>query len=54
MVQDLLKEANSRSGLLNGRLDLSQAEAVIDIISAKTDKSFDVALNQMEGALSRK
>ncbi|MDF2656938.1 MAG: mnmE, partial [Bacillota bacterium] len=38
----------------NGRLDLSQAEAVIDIVRAKTDKTFDVALKQMEGALSDK
>jgi tRNA modification GTPase len=44
----------TKRAFLNGRLDLSQAEAVIDIISAKTDKSFDVALNQMEGALSRR
>ena len=36
----------------NGRLDLSQAEAVIDIIKAKTDRSFDVAMSQLEGALS--
>lgn len=44
----------TKRAFLNGRLDLSQAEAVIDMISAKTDKSFDVALNQMEGALSNR
>lgn len=44
----------TKRAFLNGRLDLSQAEAVIDIIKAKTDKSFDVALSQMEGVLSLK
>lgn len=42
----------TKRAFLNGRLDLSQAEAVIDIVRAKTDKTFDVALSQMEGALS--
>lgn len=44
----------TKRAFLNGRLDLSQAEAVIDIIKAKTDKGFEVALSQMEGALSEK
>ncbi|MDD4564450.1 MAG: tRNA uridine-5-carboxymethylaminomethyl(34) synthesis GTPase MnmE [Eubacteriales bacterium] len=44
----------TKRAFLNGRLDLSQAEAVIDIVRAKTDKSFDVALTQMEGALSER
>lgn len=44
----------TKRAFLNGRLDLSQAEAVIDIVRAKTDKTFDVALSQMEGALSEK
>ncbi len=44
----------TKRAFLNGRLDLSQAEAVIDIVKAKTDKSFDVALSQMEGGLSLK
>lgn len=39
---------------LNGRIDLSQAEAVIDVIRAKTDRGFNVAMAQMEGRLSRK
>lgn len=43
----------TKRAFLNGRLDLSQAEAVIDIIRAKTDKSFDVAINQLEGGLSK-
>lgn len=42
----------TKRAFLNGRLDLSQAEAVIDVVKAKTDKSFDVALSQMEGELS--
>ncbi len=42
----------TKRAFLNGRLDLSQAEAVIDIVRAKTDKSFDVAFSQMVGALS--
>ena len=38
----------------NGRIDLSQAEAVIDIINAKTDKSHELAQSQLEGSLSKK
>lgn len=44
----------TKRAFLNGRLDLSQAEAVIDIVKAKTEKTFDVALSQMEGALSER
>lgn len=43
----------TKRAFLNGRLDLSQAEAVIDIIRAKTDKSFDIAMGQLEGKLSK-
>lgn len=42
----------TKRAFLNGRLDLSQAEAVIDLIKAKTDKSFDVAMDQLSGGLS--
>lgn len=42
----------TKRGFLNGRIDLTQAEAVIDIIKAKTDISFDMGLNQLSGALS--
>ena len=42
----------TKRAFLNGRLDLSQAEAVIDIIRSKTDKSFQVSLDQLEGSLS--
>ncbi|WP_206460152.1 tRNA uridine-5-carboxymethylaminomethyl(34) synthesis GTPase MnmE [Anaerovorax sp. IOR16] len=44
----------TKRAFLNGRLDLSQAEAVIDLIKAKTEKSFQLALSQMEGNLSKK
>lgn len=43
----------TKRAFLNGRIDLSQAEAVIDIIRAKTDKSFNVAMDQLEGRLSK-
>lgn len=44
----------TKRAFLNGRLDLAQAEAVIDIIRSKTDKSFQVSLDQLEGSLSSK
>lgn len=43
----------TKRAFLNGRIDLSQAEAVIDLVRAKTGRSFDVALEQMEGRLSK-
>ena len=43
----------TKRAFLNGRLDLSQAEAVMDLIRAKTDKSMKVALGQLDGDLSR-
>ncbi|MFH1893299.1 MAG: tRNA uridine-5-carboxymethylaminomethyl(34) synthesis GTPase MnmE [Candidatus Zixiibacteriota bacterium] len=39
---------------LNGRLDLSQAEAVADLISARTESSHQVAMSQLEGNLSKR
>lgn len=42
----------TKRAFLNGRIDLSQAEAVMDLISAKTDSSFDISLNQLEGSIS--
>ncbi|HDG7336324.1 TPA: tRNA uridine-5-carboxymethylaminomethyl(34) synthesis GTPase MnmE, partial [Staphylococcus aureus] len=36
----------------NGRIDLSQAEAVMDFIRSKTDRASKVAMNQIEGRLS--
>ncbi|MEW9672337.1 tRNA uridine-5-carboxymethylaminomethyl(34) synthesis GTPase MnmE [Ammoniphilus sp. 3BR4] len=43
----------TKRAFLNGRIDLSQAEAVIDLIRAKTDRAMKVALHQVEGKLSR-
>lgn len=43
----------TKRAFLNGRIDLSQAEAVIDIIRAKTDLSMKSALMQSEGRISR-
>ena len=43
----------TKRAFLNGRIDLSQAEAVIDVINAKTDKEARVAERQLEGSLSR-
>nr|WP_187351629.1 tRNA uridine-5-carboxymethylaminomethyl(34) synthesis GTPase MnmE [Brevibacillus laterosporus] len=43
----------TKRAFLNGRIDLSQAEAVIDLIRAKTDKALKVALSQVEGKLSK-
>lgn len=62
-VLDFILEQNVRMAdageftklaFLNGRLDLSQAEAVMDLVSAKTEKGFDLAYNQLEGTLSTK
>ena len=39
---------------LNGRIDLAQAEAVVDIIQAKTKKSLEMAADQIRGGLSRR
>ncbi|MBU4376740.1 MAG: tRNA uridine-5-carboxymethylaminomethyl(34) synthesis GTPase MnmE, partial [Candidatus Omnitrophica bacterium] len=43
----------TKRAFLKGRLDLSQAEAVLDIIEAKTEAGLRVSLNQLEGELSR-
>ncbi|HKK96281.1 MAG TPA: tRNA uridine-5-carboxymethylaminomethyl(34) synthesis GTPase MnmE [Anaerovoracaceae bacterium] len=42
----------TKRAFINGRLDLSQAEAVIDLIKAKTEVGFDVAVNHLEGGFS--
>jgi len=42
----------TKRAFLNGRIDLSQAEAVMDLIRAKTDRAMNVALKQMDGRLS--
>lgn len=43
----------TKRAFLNGRLDLTQAEAVIDIINAKTDSSHEISVNHLEGRLSK-
>lgn len=43
----------TKRAFLNGRIDLSQAEAVMDLIRAKTDRAMNVAIDQMEGRLSK-
>lgn len=43
----------TKRAFLNGRIDLSQAEAVIDIIQAKTELSMKSAMRQSEGRLSK-
>ncbi|GGA47333.1 tRNA uridine-5-carboxymethylaminomethyl(34) synthesis GTPase MnmE [Paenibacillus physcomitrellae] len=43
----------TKRAFLNGRIDLSQAEAVIDLIRSKSDRAFSMALKQVEGHLSR-
>lgn len=44
----------TKRAFLNGRIDLSQAEAVIDLIRSKSDRAFDVAMKQAQGQLSTK
>ncbi|HEP7064910.1 TPA: tRNA uridine-5-carboxymethylaminomethyl(34) synthesis GTPase MnmE [Streptococcus pyogenes] len=43
----------TKRAFLNGRVDLTQAEAVIDIIRAKTDKAMTIAVKQLDGSLSQ-
>ncbi|MFH1191670.1 MAG: tRNA uridine-5-carboxymethylaminomethyl(34) synthesis GTPase MnmE [Candidatus Omnitrophota bacterium] len=43
----------TKRAFLNGRLDLAQAEAVIDIIRAKTDSALKISLGQLSGRLSQ-
>lgn len=44
----------TKRAFMNGRIDLSQAEAVIDIINSKTEKEMLVAQKHLEGSLSKK
>ncbi|HHJ9443785.1 TPA: tRNA uridine-5-carboxymethylaminomethyl(34) synthesis GTPase MnmE [Streptococcus pyogenes] len=43
----------TKRAFLNGRVDLAQAEAVMDIIRAKTDKAMTIAVKQLDGSLSQ-
>lgn len=62
-ILDLVLQAGARMAepgeftkraFLNGRMDLSQAEAVIDVIRSRTDSSLDVAVRQLEGSLRQR
>lgn len=44
----------TKRAFLNGRIDLMQAEAVIDLIRSKSDRAFSVARKQAEGVLSKR
>lgn len=44
----------TKRAFLNGRIDLAQVEAIMDIIEAKTELSLSQAVNQLEGRLSKK
>jgi len=43
----------TRRAFLNGRIDLSQAESVLDIVQAKTEKTLKLAVKSLEGKLSK-
>ena len=44
----------TKRAFLNGRIDLSQAEAIMDLIQAKTTRAMDASMHQLNGSLSRK
>ncbi len=44
----------TKLAFLNGRIDLAQAEAIIDMINSKTKKEQEASMNQLEGKLSNK
>jgi tRNA modification GTPase len=43
----------TKRAYLNGRIDLTQAEAVIDIINSRTDKALEIATSQIKGRLKK-
>jgi tRNA modification GTPase len=43
----------TKRAFLNGRIDLAQAEAILDIIKAKTDNALKIGAEQLRGSLSR-
>jgi len=60
-ILDLLYQAGARPAqpgeftkraFLNGKIDLTQAEAVLDLIRAKSDRASEIAIRQLSGALS--
>ena len=44
----------TKRAFLNGRLDLTQAEAVMDLIRAKSDRAHTAAVHELEGHLSKR
>lgn len=44
----------TRQAFINGRIDLAQAEAVLDIVQAKTSKALEHAVQQLQGSISQK
>lgn len=44
----------TKRAFINGRLDLSQAESIIDLIDAKTEKAYEASLLQLKGSVSSK
>ncbi|MCM8828862.1 MAG: tRNA uridine-5-carboxymethylaminomethyl(34) synthesis GTPase MnmE, partial [Candidatus Omnitrophica bacterium] len=44
----------TKRAFLNGRIDLAQAESIVEIINSKTEKSLEVSVKQLTGSLSRK
>jgi tRNA modification GTPase len=44
----------TKRAYLNGRIDLTQAEAVIDIITSRTDKALEIATSQIKGGLKKR
>ncbi len=44
----------TKRAFLNGRIDLSQAEALLDLINARSEEALRLALNQLRGALAEK
>ena len=43
----------TKRAFLNGRIDLTQAESVIDVINAKSEKEVQAGIKQLEGGLSK-
>jgi len=62
MIEDLIERGCrmaepgefTRIAFLNGCMDLSQAEAVIDLIRARSDKAIEIAQKQLQGAVGKK
>ena len=44
----------TRTAFLNGKMDLSQAEAVADLIRARSERSIEIAQRQLHGSVGRK